>query len=185
MTAKASIIIACIALAATSAPVRAAEPCPDIERARQATYVQYAKLIADDLNGIHKSAPNLPINTALQQATATYARAASAGDMLALRKLIGVGLFTAYAAHTAPPEATFKLVCELARRSSQPALSLDPLTCAVIAVDGARRDDQRNRALAGQMVDLARARMASDPNGSAARALFEDALPIITACGAP
>jgi hypothetical protein len=184
MIAKRSIVLACAMLAMATAPGRSAEPCADIERARQSTYVPFAKLIVDDVNAIRKSTPSASFNAALQTLSGTYARAARFGDMLALRKLIGLGLFTAYAAHTAPPETTFKLVCELARRSPQPALTLDPLTCAVVAIDGARRDDQRNRELANQMLDLAKGRMASDPNGPAAHALFDGILPIVAACSA-
>jgi hypothetical protein len=184
MAANLHKIFACAALAVAIMPVKAAEPCSDIERARQATYLQYAKLVVDDVNTARKNTSNVPFNTAIQQLGASYVRTARFGDTVALRKLIGLGLFTALAANAQPLDTTFKLVCELAQRAPQPLLTLDPLTCAVIAVDGARRDDQENRALARYMVDLARVRMASDPNGPAAHTLFDGILPIITRCGA-
>jgi hypothetical protein len=184
MTAKSFTVIACAVLAAAIAPARAADSCDGMMHARETTYLWYARFVLDDVKAIPKNDPNAPFGAAMEALGRTYARTARFGDIIALRKLIGLGLFTASAAHAPPPEGTFKLICELARRAPQPGLTLDPLTCAVVAVDGARRNDGRNRALARQMIDLARTRLAGDQNGPAAQKLFDDLVPIVTACSA-
>jgi hypothetical protein len=54
-------------------------------------------------------------NAAIGEPGNTYARGATAGDGAAVRKLIGIGLFTAMAADTEPLDAPFRLACESAK----------------------------------------------------------------------
>jgi hypothetical protein len=180
LSAKSAALTACAILTTAIAPAGAAESCTGIDHARQTVYIQYAKLVADDVKALSKSNPDVPFNTKMEDLGRSYARAGRFGDVVALRKLIGLGLFTAYATKRPPLDITFKLVCELARRDLQ--LTLDPLTCAVIAVDGPRRKDRNNRMLARQMIDRARARIANDPNGPAGRKMVDDLAPVVTAC---
>jgi len=184
MSAKSATFLAYAALAANVAYADAAESCAGIDRARQTAYLQYARLVADDVAALSKSNPDVPFNTKMENLGRTYARGTAFGDVVALRKLIGLGLFTAYATKAPPPDTTFKLICELARRDLRPGLTIDPLICGVIAVDGARRDNHDNRTLARQMINRARTRIATDPNGPAAQKMFDDLAPIVTACSA-
>jgi hypothetical protein len=169
-------------IAGTAAGGVTQESCENFDRARQATYPQYARFVLDDVEAIRKGNADASFGAALENLGRTFARSASAGDLVAVRKLIGLGLFTATAAQASPPEITFRLVCELARRQLEPPHALDPLTCAVIAVDGARQSDERNRSLAKQMIDLAHAEVVVDRNGLVARKMFDEVAPIVLRC---
>jgi hypothetical protein len=170
-------------IALATATARAAdESCQSLERARQLTYAQYGKLILDDFHAVEKESPNGSTNAVLGRLEASYKRGISAGDMSALRKLVGLGLFAAVAARVPPRDATFRLVCELAKGDVRPALTLDPLTCGVIAVDGARQFEPANRALAKNMIDLAATRIEGDPNREIARRVFDEISAIVARC---
>jgi hypothetical protein len=111
-----------------------------------------------------------------------YEQFTRAGDLNSLRKLVALGLFTATAAKREPLDVTFKLVCELAKNPPSPENVIDPLICATIALDGARRDDAANRAMALAMIDRARKNLATDHDPAGARYLFETISPIVAAC---
>src|SRR5206468_2345973 len=114
---------------------------------------------------IQKESADTPPTAVLEKMEASYKRQVSFGDMVALRKLVGLGLYGALAAGAAPRDATFRTVCELAKNGDvRPALMLDPLICAVVAVDGTRESEPRNRALAKEMITLAETRIEGDPN---------------------
>jgi hypothetical protein len=160
----------------------AVESCESVGRAQEATYVPWSKLVIDDAKAISNSKQEVPFAVAIDKLAQEYYRQASVGDGAALNKLIGIGLFTAFAKHAPPLDVTFKLVCESARKS--PLTILPALTCAVIAIDGPRRDNPQNRMLARQMIDLAKANLERDTNGPAARKLFDDVAPVVINCNA-
>jgi hypothetical protein len=86
--------------------------------------------------------------------------------------LIGIGLFTALAVNAQPLDVTFKLACESANGNCLPRNVIDPLTCAVIAVDRSRLNKPANRQIASEMIELAKSNLTSDPNSTAAHDLF-------------
>jgi hypothetical protein len=170
-------------IALATATARAGdESCQGLERARQLTYTQYGKLILDDFHAFEKESPNVSTNAVLGRLEASYKRGISAGDMSALRKLVGLGPFAALAARVPPRDAAFRLVCELAKGDVRPALTLDALTFGVIAVDGARQSEPVNRALAKSMINLAGTRVESDPNREIARRMFDEISGIVIRC---
>jgi hypothetical protein len=111
-----------------------------------------------------------------------YEQLTRAGDLTSLRKLVALGLFTATAAKREPLDATFKLVCGLAKHPEAPKNVLDPLVCATIAVDGARREDAGNRAMALAMTESAKKNLSADHDPAGAKFLVETISPIVTTC---
>jgi hypothetical protein len=138
--------------------------------------------VLDDLSTARKSDSTAPINTVINRMAYRYEQFTRAGDLNSLRKLVALGLFTATAAKREPLDVTFKLVCELAKNPPSPENVIDPLICATIALDGARRDDAANRAMALAMIDRARKNLATDHDPAGARYLFETISPIVAAC---
>lgn len=158
--------------------------CNNFETARNAAYVPYIRLVSDEITAAQKSDGGTPINAAINRLAAKYDQYMRVGDLSALRKLIALGLFTAFAAKREPPEASFKLVCELAKKPLPPENVIDPLVCATIALDGSRRDDAANRSMARDMIDRAKKNLATDRDPAAARGLFDTIAPVVLACAA-
>jgi hypothetical protein len=149
-----------------------ARSCVNFDAARKASYVPYIQLVLGDIESIKRGRGDADFNAAIGELGNTYARGANFGDNVAIRKLIGIGLFTAMVANTEPLDVTFRLACESAKQQLPPRNVLDPLICAVIAVDRSRGDKPANRPLATDMIELAKSNLASDPNATAARTLF-------------
>jgi hypothetical protein len=159
-----------VALIVTS-PLQAA-PCVNLEAARKASYTPYIELVVDDIKAIDRGRGDAAFTASMNELSSTYARGATAGSAGDVRKLIGIGLFTAMASNAEPLDVTFKLVCESAKKLLPPRNVLDPLACAVIAVDRSRRQAPANRQLANDMIELARSTLASDPDPVSARNAF-------------
>ena len=170
-------------LVGTSCSASAAT-CENIEKAREAAYFPYVRLVSDEISEARKNDGTAPINTIINRLANKYEQFTRAGDLVSLRKLVAIGLFTAMAARKEPLDVTFKLVCELARKPQPPENVIDPLLCATIAVYGARRDDAANRALALGMIDRARKNLATDRDPAGAKYLFETISPIVAVCAA-
>lgn len=156
--------------------------CDNFEAARKAAYFNYAKLVVDGIKEAQKSEGGTPINTVINQLAHKYEQFARAGDEQALRKLIGLGLFTAIAANREPLDVTLNLACGMAKRQPPPENVLEPLACATIVVDGSHRENPANRSTARAMVDLAKKNLTTDHSPAGARSLFDTIAPIITAC---
>lgn len=168
-------------LVATSCSAAAAT-CEPFEKARDAAYHTYTGLVLDELSAARKSDPSVSVNTVIDGMVRKYEQATRAGDLVALRKLIAIGLLTATAAKREPLDVTFKLVCQLAKHPEAPKNVLDPLACATIAVDGARRENVENRATALAMIESANKNLPADQNPAGAKFLIETISPIVTAC---
>ena len=163
-----------------------AEPCVNFDAARNKAYVLYIRGVLDEIKAIQEKRLGDPaFNAALTELGNEYLRRARVGDVSAYRKLIGIGLFGALAAHTQPLETTFKLTCEAAKGKLEPVNVLDPLTCAVIAVDGSRRGDPANRRLANEMIEIARTNLAVDKNGQGAQEVFDSISQAVVSCLSP
>jgi hypothetical protein len=159
-----------------------AQSCDDFNKTRDAVYAISSRIVFEDVKAIEKGKGDAAYSAALDSLAQGYARKLAAGDTIALRKLIGIGLFTAFAGNREPLDVTFRLACELAKRPLPSPNVLDPLTCAVIALHGSRRAGSANRSLAKDMVELAKTNLPSDPNGAAAKKLFDDVSPVILSC---
>jgi hypothetical protein len=159
----------------------AAAGCLIFDAARNAAYVQYIRLVVDEVkSSIGKG--DAAVNASVQELSSKYAGLANVGDVVAVRKLIGLGLFTTFAANREPLDVTFKLACESARKHLPPVNVLDPLTCAVIAVDRSRLNEPANQKLAKEMIEMARSNLESDKNGAGARNLFETTSQAVLSC---
>ncbi len=165
--AKRVVALLCISIAAS--PSAFAAPCPNFDETRNAAYMPYIKLVLGDLRAIDRSKGDAAFNVAMNALSAKYARGNTAEDV---RKLIGIGLFNAMAAKAEPAEATFTLTCQSARNKLPPVNVLEPLACAVIALDRSRKEAPPNHRLANEMIELAKQNLATDPDPASAREAF-------------
>jgi hypothetical protein len=167
----------CVATMASS-PVLAA-PCPGFDDTRNVAYMPYIRLVLGDLRAIDRSKGDAAFNAALNALSAKYAGGNTADDV---RKLIGIGLFNAMAAKGEPAKATFDLVCHSARNKLPPVNVLDPLACAVIALDRSRKEEPTNRRIANEMIELAKKNLDTDPDPASARESFAAVTGSILSC---
>lgn len=158
---------ALLSILLTSGPPAFAAPCVNFDDTRNAAYMPYIQLVLADLRAIDRSKGDAAFNTAVNALANTYSRGNTAEDV---RKVIGIGLFNAMAAKVQPADTTFQLACRSARNKLPPVNVLDPLACAVIAIDRARKDLPENRRVANEMLELAKQNLGVDPDPSSARA---------------
>jgi hypothetical protein len=158
--------------------------CDNFETARNAAYMPYMRLVSEEIAAAQMSDSGTSTNTTINRLAAKYEQYTRVGDLVALRKLIALDLFTAFAAKREPLDVTFKLTCELARKPRPPENVIDPLVCATIALDGSRRGDAANRSIATDMIDRAKKNLATDRDPAGARGLFDTIAPVVLACAA-
>lgn len=176
---KAKRLAALLCVAMLASPPAFAAPCPNFDETRNVAYTPYIRLVLGDLRAIDRSKGDAAFNAALNALSAKYAAGNTAGDV---RKLIGIGLFNAMAAKAEPAKATFDLVCRSARNQLPPVNVLDPLACAVIALDRSRREDPTNRRTANEMIELAKKNLDTDPDPASAREAFAAVTGSVLAC---
>ena len=164
--AKSGRTAALVGIALVASPPAIAAPCPNFDDTRNAAYLPYIQLVLGDLRAIDRSRGDAAFNAAMNNLSTKYASGKTAEDV---RKLIGLGLFNAMAAKAEPAEATFTLACQSARNKLPPVNVLDPLACAVIALDRSRKEKPENRRIANEMLELARKNLDTDPDPASAR----------------
>ena len=156
--------------------------CKEFSAARNHAYIPYIRGVTEDVKMIASSNPGANFDPAMKELASGYERKAATGDVSALRKLIGIGLFSAFAAKREPLEVTFKLTCEAAKKGLPPQNVLDPLACAVIALDGSRQQSSANISLARSMIDIAKVNLSVDSDRAGAQKLFDTLVPLIQRC---
>ena len=175
-----SVALIIALLIASHFPCAAA--CDISDNARYAAYRPFLQVTTDEITAVYKKNDNYSFNAASEELTKKNVPLLKVGDAWAVRLLIGLGLFTAVATNKEPLDVTFKLACEAAKRGLAPRNVADPLTCAVIALYGSRRDNAVNRALAIDMLELAKTNLASDVDPADARHRLEIVAPVIKDC---
>ena len=176
---KAKRIVALLSVTMMASSPALAAPCPGFDDTRNVAYMPYIRLVLGDLRAIDRSRGDAAFNAALNALSAKYAAGNTAEDV---RKLIGIGLFNAMAAKAEPAKATFDLVCRSARNKLPPVNVLDPLACAVIALDRSRNEDSVNRRTANEMIELAKKDLDIDPDPASAREAFAAVTGSVLAC---
>ena len=109
-----------------------------------------------DLRALDRSRGDAAFNAAVNALANKYSRGNTAEDV---RKVIGIGLFNAMAAKGEAADSTFQLACRSARNKLPPVNVLDPLACAVIAIDRTRKDLPANKQIANEMLELGQTRI--------------------------
>jgi hypothetical protein len=164
---KARQVAALLSISFVVAPPAFAAPCANFDDTRNAAYMPYIQLVLGDLRTIDRSKGDAAFNAAVNALANKYSRGNTAEDV---RKVIGIGLFNAMAVKGEPAEATFQLACRSARNKLPPVNVLDPLACAVIAIDRTRKDLPANKQIANDMLELAKQNLGADPDPATARA---------------
>lgn len=158
--------------------IATAQACAKFDQVRARLYSVYISMVAQDIRAIPSASDDTTLRASLEELARSYAQKTQFGDMVYMQKLIGIGLFTAYGSNQDPPDRTFTLACNLAQTSPQ---VLESLTCAAIALDGARRFHPNSKALVRRMLTLAREKIETDRDANAPR--FVDELePVLLGC---
>jgi len=160
-------VAALLSVSLVVTPPAFAAPCVNFDDTRNAAYLPYIQLVLGDLRAIDRSKGDAAFNAAVNALANKYSRGNTAEDV---RKVIGIGLFNAMAIKGEPAETTFQLACRSARNKLPPVNVLDPLACAVIAIDRKRKDLPANKQIANEMLELARQNLGVDPDPASARA---------------
>jgi hypothetical protein len=98
-------IAAAISLLLAASQSLLAGACVNFDATRSTSYAQYIRLVADDIKSIERGKGDAAFNASIQELSSRYARMATAGDAGAVRKLIGIGLFTTFSANREPLDA--------------------------------------------------------------------------------
>lgn len=159
-----------------------AAACDISDKARCAAYRPLLQIATDRTAAVQKENGNNSFNAATEELTKKNVQLLKVGDARAVRLLIGLGLFSAIATGKEHLDVTFKLACEAAKRGLAPRNVADPLTRAVIALFGSRRDDAANQALAKEMLEPAKTNLANDPDPADAGYRLKIVAPIIENC---
>jgi len=167
VVSKVRQVAALLSISIVVTPPALAAPCVNFDDTRNAAYMPYIQLVVGDLRAIDRSKGDAAFNAAINALASRYSRGNTAEDV---RKVIGIGLFNAMAAKAEPAETTFQLACRSARNKLPPVNVLDPLACAVIAIDRSRKDLPANKKIANEMLELAQQNLTVDPDPASARA---------------
>jgi hypothetical protein len=155
-----------------------APACSGFPQVKTRLYSLFIVLVADDLRALPNAGDQVALQAGVEALAQSYAEKSRFGDSVYLSKLVGVGLFSAMGLNQEPIGVTFRVVCNMAGWSPR---VLDPLGCAAIALDGSRRENADNRALARRMVAVAQEKIAEDRNSGAQR-LYDESAPVLLAC---
>lgn len=157
--------------------IATAQACENFPRIKDRLYAVYIAAVAQDIRAI-PNADGETLRASLAELARSYAQKTQFGDFVYWRKLMGVGLFTAAGANGEAPDATFRLACTLAQSSPQ---VLEALTCAAIALDGARRFHPNSKGLVRRMATIAREKLETDRDPNAQK-LVDEAEPVLLGC---
>ncbi|MCA0425583.1 MAG: hypothetical protein LCH61_20125 [Proteobacteria bacterium] len=157
--------------AAKAAPV---EKCARYDLARNAVYAAEVRTIIPEMPQPGQFKNGEEFQGSVEKVYAKYETEAKGGDIGAVRKLTAIEMFIMHMAKKDSPEPTMKKACTLATLPEAQRVILDPLACAVLSLEGTRRDDAANRERAKTMMATAMAMVPKDANATHAGKLLYD-----------
>ena len=176
-------IFAAAALAVWAAVPALAGDCSGYQRARDQIYTVLGGPIMPELQAKGVQSKER-LNMAMAALNVQYRDAIAAGDKFAPLKMVGLRVFLLPFMGDAVDANTKKNTCEMVSADPDSKIMLPPLACAAMALDGSARETAEARAQARAMLDVAKTRLAGDPNGDGAKVLFDAAEPPLRACAA-
>ena len=162
------------AAAAASAAAAAGGKCARFEAGRNAVYAAAIRTVLPELPQPGQAADVAAFQGDVEKIHAKYEAEARAGDVGALRKLMAVEMFAMQLQRKDAPEPTLAKACALAGAPEKQRVILDPLACAVLSLEGNRKDDPTRRDKAKAMMAAAKAMVPANANASNAAKLLHD-----------
>lgn len=162
------------AAAAASAAAAAGGKCARFEAGRNAVYAAAIRTVLPELPQPGQAADVAAFQGDVEKIHAKYEAEARAGDVGALRKLMAVEMFAMQLQRKDAPEPTLAKACALAGAAEKQRVILDPLACAVLSLEGSRKDDPIRRDKAKAMMAAAKAMVPANANASNAAKLLHD-----------
>ena len=173
-------VLAVAILCAAALPALAAD-CAGYQRARDHVYGVLGGPIMPELQAKGVQSKER-LNMAMAALNVQYRDQIAAGDTFAPLKMVGLRVFLLPFTGDSVDANTKKNTCDMVSADTQSKILLTPLACAAMALDGVAKETPEARTQARDMLDIAKARLANDPNGEGATALFAATEPQLRAC---
>ena len=168
------------AILTTTLPANAGD-CATYQRVRDHVYAVLGGPIMPELQAKGVQSKER-LNMAMAALSVQYRDAIAAGDKFAPLKMVGLRVFLLPFTGDSVDANTKKNTCDMVSADADSKIMLPPLACAAMALDGAAKETPEARAQARNMLDIAKARLADDPNGEGAKTLFDATEPQLRAC---
>lgn len=168
---------------ATPQAAEPAQKCGGYDQAKNAVFTQNIKLILNEMPDRSKIKDAQDFRTTVEGLYGKYEAEARAGNIMALRKMLGIEIFAAQIQQRPSQDVTLRKACVLAKAQEPQRLMADVLTCAVISLEPTRRENEVNVEQARQMMATA-GEMASKLPASApaTKILYEDVQKGLSGC---
>ena len=172
------------ALALLAASPASAGDCARYQQARDHIYAVLGGPIMPELQAKGVQSKER-LNMAMAALNVQYRDEIAAGDKFAPLKMVGLRVFLLPFMGDTVDANTRKNTCDMVTADPASKIMLPPLACAAMALDGPAKETPEARAQALALLDIAKARLADDPNGEGAKTLFDSTEPQLRACAQP
>lgn len=160
---------------AAKAAAEAAAKCARYDSARNIVYAAAIKSVLPEMPQPGQGSDPAAMQQEVQTAYEKYEAEARTGDIGALRKMTAIEMFVGQLRKSNAGEPTLRKACTLAKLPDRQRVILDPLTCAVLSLEGNRREEEGARPRAKEMMELARKSIPEGANAAhAGKVLFDD-----------
>ena len=167
--------------AEASAP--AAAKCSKFETGRTAIYAAVIKTVLPELPDKTQAGDASNFQADLEQIYLKYETLAKTGDVQALRKMMAIEIFVAQIRRKDAGELTLRKACALGKLPVKQRQISDPLSCAVMSLEGERRQDEASRERAKTMMANAKETIPETANAATpGKILYEDVVRGLEGC---
>jgi hypothetical protein len=169
-------------LFAAALPAKAGD-CTNYQKARDHVYAVLGGPIMPELQAKGVQSKER-LNMAMAALNVQFRDEIAAGDKFAPLKMVGLRVFLLPFTGDSVDPNTKKNTCDMVAADPDSKIMLPPLACAAMALDGAAKETPEARTQALAMLDIAKARLAGDPNGEGAKTLYDAVAAPLAACAA-
>lgn len=151
------------------------EKCAGFAGARNAALMAEIKPVLVNMPQPGANADEGKFRAEVEEAYTKAEARARTGDVEAMRQMLGIELFVSEIQRRPAGDGTLRKACFLADMPDARRSILNVLTCAVLSLEPARRDDEAQRTKAQAMMERAEKMVPANAGAaSVAKVLFED-----------
>ena len=155
-------------------PDAAAAKCGRFEAGRNAVYAAMIKTGLAELPDKSTAGDMAAFQGELEQTYQKYEILAKAGDVQALRKLLAIEMFVAQIRRKDASDMSVRKACALGKLPVKQQMITDSLSCAVLSLEGERREDGANRERAKTMLATAKSALPETANAATPGKILHD-----------
>lgn len=157
--------------------------CGRFETGRNALYAAVIKTVLAELPDKSTAGDMAAFQGELEQTYQKYEVLAKAGDVLALRKMLAIEMFVAQIRRKDASDMTVRKACALGKMPVKQQAMTDSLSCAVLSLEGERREDGANRERAKTMLATAKTAIPETANAATpGKILYDDVVRGLAGC---